>query len=494
MRRRLNAASNFLIAFNYHDQRKVQLLNDRLENLIVPPDESVTQGGLWIIDFFPPSFYSALADGLARNGWDRARHSFHEETSAERITKARRSQGFSWSRIGTVVRPDSSYFVIDAKRESLPAEFELIHVHAVQVGSSLTAITAEFKLSPFGQQALNDVWKSTHEPRLRWNGLRTPSTQSRRSAGISATQAERRRIHDVGRSWLSERFRGFFAQTVEGQPVIDFDLFSVHEPSAPQERMDPDIGEALRALGLEGHYSRQFTSPQLPGTALIPGDSPLRGEDKLLNCWGVAAHKETFARLNDRDHYGPRPFSVSTLASIVDEPIRALLLRLAVCKYTELVSASFADARDTARVKHRSFKPRELDRLKDELLSNSLDLPVVARDTASLWSDLWRSWDWIDVNVVTTRQRAGGKPVVEETDYMEFLGEIRKSAFDRLIDEDAAYRSVLAKVSSLGSTAASARLSRGALAVSCTSLAISGSAFVAVNGDAVWNKLAGWLT
>jgi hypothetical protein len=206
---------------------------------------------------------------------------------------------------------------------------------------------------------------------------------------------------------------------------------------------------------------------------------------------GVVGAYEVVAQRNDRDGYGDKPYSVATLAAMADDAIRSFLLHVAVVRYTEQLRETFSDARDTARSKHREFQPRQVEQLKRELLTTSLDLHVVARDTALLWKPYWRRWDAIDVKAVPS---PGMPNPPEEFDVMERLGQVRTQTFEELLEEDAAYRDVLSTASALGASAASARLGRRALLVSLTSLLVSVIALLIANGKAFWPQLWGWLS
>ncbi len=490
LRYRLNSALNFFIPFNHYERLKIEPVDDPMENLIVPSSEEVTQGGIWVVEFFPPSYYSALYDALRKNGWDEQSHlrAIHG-TNAEQVTRARREKGFAWSRIGTVAKPDSRYLVFDAKREFLPEEFDLVELTAVQLGSSLTAVTAFVRLSEQGRGALNRVWKARHEPIFEWQGLRRPHVEGRYFAAIRATQRERQRLHDLARTWLAERCGGYFAGTRARQPVVDFTLFKEFDPSTATGSRG--LGDPLRALGMGGNYLYNYVSPQLPGAVFVQGEALRRPTEALQNCWGVVGAYEVVARLNDRVGYGSKPYSVSTLAAMADDSIRSFLLHVAVVHYTDQLGETFSDARDTARSKHRGFKPRQLDQLKRELLTTSLDLPVMARDTALLWRPYWQRWNGIDVRAVPT---PGVTNPPEEFDLIERLGEVRTKAFEKLVEEDTAYRDVLSTVSALGASAASARLGRRALLVSGTSLLVSITALLIANGATAWLHLVEWLT
>ncbi len=172
---------------------------------------------------------------------------------------------------------------------------------------------------------------------------------------------------------------------------------------------------------------------------------------------------------------------------MADDVIRGFLLHVAVVQYAHQLREAAADARDTARSKHREFKPRQLDLLKRELLTASLDLSVVARDTALLWEPNWRRWDGIEVQAVPS---PGIPNPPEEFDLIERLGQVRTEAFEELLSEGAAYRDVLGTVSALGASAANARLGRRALLVSGTSLLVSITALLIADGDVAWRQFS----
>ena len=242
-----------------------------MENLIVPPGESVTQGGIWVVEFFPPSHYSAFHEALQKNGWDKENQpglnirndcrAGHGCTSRQRILLvAYRDRGQSRYQIHGRRR----------KREKLPGEFALVELTAVQLGRSLTAVVAFVILSDRGGRALNKVWTAQHEPTLNWRGLRRPHVEGRYFAAMHATQRERQRLHDLARKWLAQRCGGFFAETEAGQPLIDFNLFSCFDPLT--ERASLKNGEPLRALGMEDNPLYKYVSPQADGLVLVPGD------------------------------------------------------------------------------------------------------------------------------------------------------------------------------------------------------------------------------
>lgn len=470
IKRLLGRLVNCLFSFHEFDRQKAKRRGDSMYNLVVPEGESISQGGIWVVDFFPPSYYPSLLKSLEKNGWDRDR-SFRrrEGTNAEMVTSARRGRGFSWARIGTVARPNSGYVLFDAKRESLPDEFELIQITAAQLGQGLTAVTAFIRLSDLGQETLNGTWTDRYEPKLRWHGIQRPSVHSRKDEASYATQLERLRLHELARSWLSRWCGGFFADTKTGQPVIDFGVFRKYDPTLPHE-VDREMDDALCALGMDPQPFYRYISPQIPGAHLVPASGNTRESKSLKSSWGVIGSYDQLASLNERSGYGEKPYTARTLAGMLDGPIRAFLLHQAVLQYVVQVKEVYSDARDNARSKHRRFGAKQVEELRNQLLTTSLDLPVMARDSAVLWESGWRSWEGLEVNAQPRpeiRNPSGGFDVIDK------FGEMRSRDFQDLLAEDSDYRDVLSTVASLGASAKSTTLGRRALIVAGASLAVS---------------------
>ncbi|WP_148046087.1 hypothetical protein [Nocardioides marmoriginsengisoli] len=492
MRRRLNKALNFFSTFNHYERLKVEPLDDPMHNLIVPDGERVTQGGVWVVELFPPSRFEALRRSLERNGWDEEK-AFHRSdgSNAEDVTKARRGRGFMWSRLGTVANPNSRYFAFDARREVLPPEVSLVELTAVQLGQSLTAVVAFFRLSEMGEQALNKVWTSQHEPWFKWRGLRRPDTEGRFFSGIRATQTERMRIHDLARRWLADRCGGFFASTPSGPPVIDLNLFDQFDPTAESDNRHSN--HPRRALGLDGNFGHNYASPEMPGLVIVPTRSGGGPSDVLENCWGVIGSLVRVNELAEDDQgYGKKPYSPSTIGGMFDDPIRSFLLHLAILHYTADLRSNLAEARDAAMGKHRKFSAKRIDHLRSELLTTSLDLPVVARDSMTLWEDQWRRLDGVEVRGVPV---PGHTHPHEDFDLIDGLKDACNQAFEELLAEDAAYREVLSTVASLGASADASRFGRRALIVAGASLVVAlATVLVANTGDhTLWSDLIKWV-
>lgn len=491
MRIRLNNALNFFIPFNEYQRYKRHSLDDPSKNLIVPAEEELTQGAIWVLELFPPSFYGSLQDSLRKQDeWAGGLYrDALDGSNADRVTRARRGQGFSWSMLGSVRSPKSQYLAMDAKTENLPREFDLIEISAVQIGPSITAVVAFVRLSKFGQAALGRVWHSQHEPTLEWQGFRRPHIESRYFAAIRATQSERERLHGLAREWLARRCPGYFAGTDKLQPVLDLSLFQTVDPTTLP--LHSYMNDPLRALGMDPGPFRRYVSEDVKGVVFAQGEALDRKNRPLQNCWGVVGSHEVMESLSEREGYGDKPYSPTTLAAMYNDELRSFLVYTSLAQYTHRLRETASEARDTARQRHRGFKPSQLEQLKREMLTISLDLPVVARDAALPWEHGWRYFNSIDVQGIPTEEMAGK---TTQIDLIEIMGQQCEESFKSLIEDDAAYRNVLSTVATLGASAASARLSRRAFFISVISLTIAGTALLSANNASGWHSILSWLS
>lgn len=485
VRKILNRSMNFVGVFNHLERSRAEALDDPMENLLVPAAEGFALGGIWVTDFFPPSMYSQLQENLRRNGWEQDRtFGYSEGSKAQQVWRARRGRGFAWSRIASVANPGSGYIGVGI-REKLPKEFDFVEISAVQIGRTITAIVAHFRLSESGQASVGSVWTGPHEPKLVWDGLRTPQLENRYFAALIDTQSERQRLHDLARGWLSARCPGFFSPTEFGQPVVDFGAYTRFDPAAQSD--DRLQGEPLRSIGVQDHYLFRNVSPQLPGAVLAQGDPLRKSNERLTNSWIVMGNLSRLREENDHDGYGDRPRSAATLGAILDEGIASFLLRVATYRYVSQLRETLGEARDTARARHRRFSPRTIGRLRDELLSISLDIPVISRDAALIFSRHGAGWHDVRVTAVPI----DGIPNPPDAyDLIKRIGSLTKRSLKELEAEDAAYRDVLSTAASLGSSASQTRLAGRALYVAAASLVVSlVTLVVAISGPSLLQKV-----
>lgn len=488
LRRAIGRGLDFLIAFNALDRERAAPLDDPMHNLVVPSGESIIQGGIWVVELFPPSHYPNLIASLRKNGWDRD-HSFHgaDNSNVELITRSRRSGGSSWARIGAVAQPKLNYPIFGAKKEILPMEFEHIEVTATQMGKGLTAVAAFIRLSEAGESTLHKSLSKSYEPKLLWRGRNRPHVFNRKGAASLAIQNERLRLHELARTWLASSCPGFFSSKKAGQPVLDFSAFEIYDRLSDQE--GNSFHDSMRALAMSDSDLFNYVSPQVEGGTFVQTRGDIDENNRLENSWGLIGNLDRMRQSLNRVGYGEQPYSVRTLAHIVNEPVRRFLLHIAVMECVRTMEEEYSALRDLARVEHKKSGPRQLEKLRNRLLGTSLDLPIMDRDSAVIWGASWRRWDGIEI---TTEPRPHAINPPERFDVIEQLRMDREERFQNLLEEDATYRDVLSTAASLGASANDTKLGRAALGVAFVSLLVSALTLVitALSNESVLSNLS----
>lgn len=467
-RSKVNRLTNLLIPFNEVQRERHESVDSPVHNLLIDPDEQVRQAGVWVTEIFPPSRYGALQRSMKRLGWDPdGLYSLDHKSAEDAVAEARRGSGFFGMQVGLFVDPTSGQPPFGATRLRLPTEFSAVEISTMQVGSSLTAVTAFFRLSESGQRALDDTLHSDHEPRLVLRGFNRPSVLSRRSAAIRATQETRQALHDHAREWFKDRCSGYFADQPSGAPVTDLTVFRKYDPRGDEPLRTSS--NALEALGLGELEIFGLQTSSLPGYLITPSPERPRFGAQALNCYGVVGQMGRARQENTRPGSGPNLDSPSSIATAANRRIRPLLVLFAVEHYLGLLESSRATARDSAPTAHRKYRLNRLRSLRKELLKDGVDLPPLARDVLVVTSKSWRKGMGLDLRTAPTRRSQS----TTDEDVLDFTRKRHKARIRQLLRADADYRQTLSTVSALGSSIESSRTSRAALFVSLGTLAVT---------------------
>jgi len=481
---------NYFHPFNEHDRNRVEPRDDRMQNMLLPEGEAVEHGGIWVVEFFPPSRYDQLRKSLRHAGWDRDDLTRAAPGSnLDLLDVARTGHGPAWWRLGDVAAPGGGDSGFRAVREVLPPEFSRVEVTAIQVGEGLTAVVAFFLFSDAGTHALDLEWKRDHEPALRFRGARRALAINRHFAAIEATRRERQRIGDAARDWLGRKLPGYFAEQPDRQPVVELILLADFDHE--KDHLDRKFSSSLRALGLDEPFVR-ITSPELPGLLLIPADGSGPHDEVLRNSWGLTGKLDRVVELVQEPGTGWTASTAGHVAHVLDKSVRQFLLYAGVTEYVRDLRVTQARARDLGASRHGRFRPRALKRLRRELLKDGLDLPHVARDTGYLWKGWFRSLVPFHLHEQLD-QRYAIKPVAER-DMLKQLGKNRERLFRELMNDSLSYREVMAVTASIGASIETSRLGRLALWVSVGSLVVAGVTLLmaSTQGPSLWSSLIAW--
>ncbi|WP_440950851.1 hypothetical protein [Methanosphaerula subterraneus] len=495
IRKALVHAMNYLIPYESLDRFRAWNREDPLHNLMVPDGESVRVPGMWVCEFFPPSQFDSLKQAFERHGWDRDRlHYGLSEGNQEILERARNGEGGNWWHIGSIVSLTSP-IIPDAERRNLPIEFNYIDLVGLQVGPGLTAVVAHFKLSDQGQHSLDNVWHATHEPRLvRQNGQRR--AEDRLQSGLSETQTERVRLHALARKWMAKNCSGVFAADKNSQqPLIDLLLLNKYDPSLgqPEERITCD---ALRALGIINSNFYQNVTDELPGLLLEAVDQFLCPTLKVENTWTLWGQVSKVYKAVP-EMYKNRLEEYDPICLYLDQIIRIFFIRLAMSDFLRLKERQNSSLRDTARSRHGQFNRKELEELRDNFLSGSLDTSSIARDVRAFTSRsrharsevrfVRRKSAWLEDLDRKNGEKLQEEPVELDEELNIYLDKKAKE----LVDFDRDYREILSTVASLGASIDTSKIQRTAIIISVMALIVSlaGPDKVSILIWAIWNSI-----
>ncbi|CAL8979990.1 hypothetical protein CELL_03380 [Cellulomonas sp. T2.31MG-18] len=297
---------------------------------------------------------------------------------------------------------------------------------------------------------------------------------------------------------MAEKCPGFFANHREHQLVMDLLLMERLDPFATSQ-IQPDLSDALRAIGITDINFEQKTSAALPMMRLTEVEPDLAPElqSRTVALWG---QRQAIADANDEfQYYGGS--TDQAVAHHVDGHILGFLVTLAIGGFLSVIEAKYSELRDRARNQHAAFKPGGIRQLRDSMLTLSLDLTSVKRDVENYRSHAWRSFDVAPFMAeyepwIIAENEAAGRKAREPRNLNDRIADNQAETFTRLIEADREYRDILATVASLGASVDSLGIARRALWIALASLVVAGATLLVANmGDqsvlrAVLNLLA----
>ena len=483
-RDKIVAALNWLIPFYEHDCDIDRPLDSWMHNLHVPASEHVVVPSIWLVELFLPSDLPDLKKSLHLNGWNFNRSLFSTDASnQETLDRARSHREVLEWKIVSIARPGLGFRGMNSVTECLPEPFDMIEIQAVQVGQGLTAVVVKFDLQDDAACLLDVEWHMRHEPRLILRGAR-PCSLDRREAAMYNVQSARLSVHQHARDWLASRIPGFFNRANKPHPVLDLMLFDLFDPIVDKTRVltdDQRISErdAFRALGVQSDPITMLVSDLLPKFVL--GSTKSLGFGLLADypIWTLSANRAAVTDVGELSNMSASDAEQNRyIAYYVGRELRYLLVMVAVSYYLEVTEECLAQIRDHASLRHGRFRLREVNLLRKNILSHSLDLVAVHRGVAEFWElsqrlDLMPAFNYV-------RSPRYADPAVKSDVYLgvgkcfdAMIRDVHEKCFERLLQDDQHYRDILSTVSSLGSSVFSSRIGWLALIISAVTLFVA---------------------
>lgn len=460
-RKRISDWVNRLYRYHELDLERAWSREDPEHNLFVPADEHVTVPTLWVVELFPPSAAADLTSLVEK--YDPSSMNFDHLDSTTVLSQSRAGSGYSWLRLAEFKDPSSTRIAPDARIESLPNHFWDIELTQIQLGSGLTAVVAQFSFTDDGAASLDREWHALHEPRLRRQGKHRLA-DSRKWSAFSGTQRVRRQSHDMARQWMNEHCAGFFTQAGEPQPLMDSLIVERCMPTSVSQSI-PDEQDCLRALGISpGRAS--FFSTQIPEFALERTDVGVCPTLQTSRSWALWGNRLAASKARpDLGVYHGASDTPEALGYAVDEEARDMLLALSITELVDTMKGQYTTVRDTARAQHDSFTSSDLQSLRRQLLTLSIDLASLEVDVPTWWNRGGRR-----VPKFVDRDIGSGEA---RFDLTETLRSTQTDDLMLLSKADSTMRDILGTVATLGAAKDTRWVGRAALSVAAFGLVVA---------------------
>jgi hypothetical protein len=268
---------------------------------------------------------------------------------------------------------------------------------------------------------------------------------------------------------------GVFAIADEPQPLFDLILLDNFDPTSRSGSGRDPMDNPLRALGIMGWGTYQITSPSFPG--MIVEQTELRfcpdmKSDRTRAFWGQLG--KISSSLPDR--FGGD--GVSEIRHGLNDNAREFIVSMAMLDYVDLKHQEAAALRDKAKTRHGRFGKRELGRLRDSFLSNSLDISSLSRDLPDFIRyasrPTWGAAFYQSLDLESQKWEAEQlRPYKRPTPMGDVIGQELSKRFADLAAFDKDYRDILSTVASLGASIDAFKVQRYALLVAFTSLTVA---------------------
>ena len=439
------------------------------QNIKIPDGCRVRMGGLWLVELFPSSLSDTLLKKLDKSGWDGVHaYALNRNPNSEKAREARTKENIGWWRLGHDVDKGFRGFAPNAVFLDLPHGFESVEYNAIQIGSSLTVISAFFSPTEEMRTKLDAEWHAEHEPILLKQRGKRPRALSRRESDIHATQLARNEAYEKARNWLERRCKGFFSRNELKTPAADLLLFEGFDPT--EETMGKDYRDAGRALGLDSTF--HWISTEMPNLAAIPLDDRHSDFD-FIGIVGnienaikpIAKHLSLYGNNEER-----------AIAYHYAKHVQDILLQICMVNYSKYMLELYAKRRDVACREYKRHSLKKTEGLRFEMLTDSLDIKEASHDAAMLWEITWRQWNGLeDLRLAESPElrSKNGNQSNSEVDLLRKFKNVANRNFKLLLERDSTYRDILATASSIGADIASERLSRVAIIVALISLVVA---------------------
>ena len=443
------------------------------QNTRIPEGEEVRVPVIWLTELYTPTTLTGLLNGLppflgrAKNtrGKDIGRG---REDLVEWVQAARRRGGGDWKMLPYVFPADDSRFWPGGLVDALPAEIAFARLGIYTLTSTVTAVTAMFRLDEEHSRVLGSIVNQDMSARawlLPHGGVGFSDVSGQKQEAADAWRAQLR--HDAAR-WLAERLPGSFHRLAPGQlPTIELLLTEQQMPW--EERADQQGRRGWTQLldleGFDGYWQCADLSCLRLRERRFHGRH--RGQRHILT---LAGRRPELLRM-----FPPTSAAAGQLDPAVhrlDFYVMPFANRWALTSLLRELDEQLAATRDLAERSGGRRSPRALTHLQQQLMRTGMDSQIVAADIVGYAQDeaSWRR-DILDFNEVSPP--AVAQQMTSQASLAITMRQGQISQGGRITQAEAGLRDLLNTSAQLTAAAENLRLQRRVIWLTIASLIVA---------------------
>ena len=401
---------------------------------------SLRLGCIMVSEIFGPNEIETLYDGLGKIGWDKERTRVRDDSNIDRLKTQRLYGRKGVMQLDWIHRSDDTKKYVGVRYTAeFPTQFSFLLVTISQLTPSTTCMSVGFVLS---DEAALEYANALNEP------AKTKRVGKRRSRAYSIMDVEhvkeervrriREKYRNIGISWLSKNFPGFFSEHCENRhfPTVEFlslDGFTPFDEDAPGDRgwghwscfvnIDHDFGSwtssCVPSLRFSFDAGRRENTPNHM-TVALRGD--VLSEDDL--------------KMHGGDSLGSRIY-------FANKYLYGIIARYALASYLRELLRSLRETRQSLSA--RSVARRSTSEVEkiSAFFRRSIGVPSIAREVLALSEDD-SSFRWNATGFTQKSHRNEEKSYEIKEGLKSLLGRLAR----QLLEEDQDTRDFLNQLSS----------------------------------------------
>lgn len=426
----------------YGDNRAYYRERDTQDNIETRIDENVSLklGCIMVSEIFGPNEVENLYDGLEKLGWDKERVPIFDRSNIDWLKTQRLYGTEGRMPLGWVHRPeDVKKFVGVRYTAEYPKEFSSLLVTISQLTPSVTCLSVGFILSDEASlgyaNEINRPAQTTYVPRRR---SRAYSIKGVEHVKEERTRRVRKKYRELGISWLSKNFPGFFSEHCERRhlPTAEFLMLEGFTPFDKES----DKGRTRKHWPRFVNLDRDFDSWRCTSVPSLAFSFHSGRRDETPNHMIVGLRWDTLSK-DDTKFYGSD--SLSSRVYFANERLDGIIARYALASYLRELLRSLKQTRQSLSMRSRERRSISAVKQISTFFRRSVGVPSIAREVLALSEDD-ASFRW-NVSGFAQQIRSDKDETFEIKEGLKsFLGRLSR----QLLEEDQDTREFLNQLSS----------------------------------------------